>query len=258
MGHKEVLVTHFEKITREEIARRNYTEGTTRAYLRALHDLAGYFQQPPERLTPAQIREYSAHLISDRKLSGNTVNQMVGALRFFYLTVLNKPWRGHEMPYPKKKVRLPVIWSPDEVARLLDAAPTPFYRTILMTLYATGMRRAEVAALKLSDVDSARMVLHVKEGKGGKDRDIVLSPRLLEELRQHYRRLPRKPTVWLFPGGTHHTADTPITEKVVWQHAAGRRNVVASISLSIRTPCAIASPRICSKAAPTCGRSNCC
>jgi integrase len=71
------------------------------------------------------------------------------------------------MPYPKKNVRLPVIWSLDEVPRLIDAAPTPFYRTILMTLYATGMRRAEVAALKLSDVDSARMVLHVKEGKGG-------------------------------------------------------------------------------------------
>jgi integrase/recombinase XerD len=132
------------------------------------------------------------------------VNQMVGALRFFYLTVLNKPWRGHEMPYPKKNVHLPVIWSPDEVARLIEAAPTPFYRTILMTLYATGMRRAEVAALKLSDVDSARMVLHAKEGKGGRDRYIV-----------------RKPALWLFPGGTHHTADTPITEKVVW-HACRR------------------------------------
>jgi integrase/recombinase XerD len=90
-------VTHYEKVTRKEIARRNYTEGTTRAYLRALHDLAGYFQQPPERLTPEQIREYTAHLIRDRKLSGNTVNQLVGALRFFYLTVLNKPWRGHEI-----------------------------------------------------------------------------------------------------------------------------------------------------------------
>ena len=163
----------------------------------------------------------TAHLISDRKLSGNTVNQMVGALRFFYLTVLNKPWRGHEMPYPKKSIRLPVIWSPDEVARLIDAAPTPFYRTILMTLYATGMRRAEVAALQITDIDSARMVLHVKEGKGGKDRDIVLSPRLLEEFRQHYRRLRRKPAVWLFPGGTRHTADTPISEKVVW-HACRR------------------------------------
>jgi site-specific recombinase XerD len=146
---------------------------------------------------------------------------MVGALRFFYLTVLNKPWRGHETPYPKKSIRLPVIWSPDEVARLIDAAPTPFYRTVIMTLYATGMRRAEVAALKLTDVDSARMVLHVKEGNGRKDRDVVLSPHLLAELRQHYRRLRRKPAVWLFPGGTRHTADTPITEKVVW-HACRR------------------------------------
>jgi integrase/recombinase XerD len=209
-------VTHYEKVTREEIARRNYSEGTTRAYLRVLHSLADYFQQPPERLEPDQIRAFSAHLITDRKLSANTVNQMVGALRFFYLTVLNKPWRGHEMPYPKKDVRLPVIWSPEEVTRLIDAAKTPFYRTILMTLYATGMRRAEVATLKISDIDSARMVIHVQEGKGRKDRDVVLSPNLLEELRQHYRRLRRKPTVWLFPGGTYHTADTPISEKVVW------------------------------------------
>jgi len=209
-------VTHYQKVTLDEIARRNYTEGTTRDYLRVLDDLAEYFQQPPEGRTPEQIREYTAHLFRDKKLSGNTVNQMVGALRFFYLTVLNKPWRGHEMPYPKKSMRLPVIWSPDEIARLIDAAPTPFYRTLIMTLYATGMRRAEVAALKLVDIDSARMVLHVQEGKGRKDRDVVLSPHLLTELRQHYRRLRRKPEVWLFPGGRHHTADTPISEKVVW------------------------------------------
>ena len=214
-------MTHSEKVTREEIARRNYSEGTMRAYLRVLADLARYFQCPPERLSPEQIREYTAHLFRDRKLSDNTVNQIVGALRFFYLKVLNKPWRGHEMPYPKKSMRLPVIWSPDEIALLIDAAPTAFYRTIIMTLYATGMRRAEVAALKLSDVDSARMVLHVHEGKGRKDRDVVLSPHLLEELRQYYRRLRRKPAIWLFPGGTHHTADTSITEKVVW-HACRR------------------------------------
>jgi integrase/recombinase XerD len=209
-------VTHFEKVTREEIARRNYTEGTTRAYLRALNDLADYFKRPPERLTPEQIREYTAYLVSDRKLSGNSVNQIVGALRFFYFKALNKPWRGHEMPYPKKTARLPVIWSPDEVARLIDAAPIPFYRTLVMTLYATGMRRAEVAALKITDIDSARMVIHVQEGKGRRDRDVVLSPHLLEELRQHYRRLRRKPAVWLFPGGTYHTADMPIRDKVVW------------------------------------------
>lgn len=209
-------MTHFEKVTREEIARRNYTEGTTRAYLHALNDLTAYFQRPPEGLTPAEIREYTAHLISDRKLSGNTVNQVVGALRFFYFKALNKPWRGHELPYPKKTARLPVIWSPEEIARLIDAAPIPFYRTLVMTLYATGMRRAEVAALKITDIDSARMVIHVQQGKGRRDRDVVLSPHLLEELRQHYRRLRRKPATWLFPGGTHHTADTPIRDKVVW------------------------------------------
>jgi len=221
-------VTHYEKVTREEIARRNYTEGTTRAYLRALDDLAGYFQCPPERLTAEQIREYTAHLFRDRKLSDNSVNQIVGALRFFYLTVLNKHWRGHELPYPKKRIHLPVIWSPDEVTRLIDAAPIPFYRTILMTLYATGVRRAEAAALKLTDIDSARMVLHIQEGKGRKDRDIPLSPVLLQELRQHYRRLRRKPDVWLFPGGTYHTADTPISSKVVWhacREAAKRAGV---------------------------------
>jgi len=129
--------------------------------------------------------------------------------------MLKRPW-GEEMPYPKKKMHLPVIWSPEEVTCLIDAAPIPFYRTILMTLYGTGVRRAECAAFKLIDVDSARMVMHVQDGKGGKDRDIVLSPHLLDELRAHYRRLARKPTVWLFPGGRWHTADDPISDKVVW------------------------------------------
>jgi integrase len=101
---------------------------------------------------------------------------MVGALRFFFLKVLNRPWGGRELPYPKKKIHLPVIWSPEEVACLIDAAPIPFYRTILMTLYGTGVRRAELAALKLINIDAARMVLHVQDGKGGKDRDIVLPP----------------------------------------------------------------------------------
>jgi integrase/recombinase XerD len=209
-------VTHLRRLTLDELARRNYTEGTTRSYLRTIADFALYFHRPPDQLGPEQIREYTAHLFRDRKLSDNTVNQMVGALRFFFLKVLNRPWGGHELPYPKKRIHLPVIWSPEEVACLIDAAPIPFYRTILMTLYGTGVRRAELAALKVRDVDTARMVLHVQDGKGGKDRDIVLSPRLLEELQQHSRRLRRESVVWLFPGGTHHTADTPITDKVVW------------------------------------------
>ena len=207
-------MTRLRQLTLDEIARRNYSEGTTRAYLRIIGDFARYFHRPPDQLGPEEIRQYTA--FRDRKLSDNTVNQMVGGLRFFFLKVLNRPWHGHELPYPRKRIHLPVIWSPEEVGQLIEAAPTPFYRTILMTLYGTGVRRAECAALKMADIDPQRMVLHVQQGKGGKDRDITLSPKLLEELHQHNLRLSRKPAVWLFPGGTRHTADTPISEKVVW------------------------------------------
>ena len=209
-------MTHLRKLTLDEIVRRNYTESTTRAYLRVIEDFARYFHRSPDQLGADQVREYSAHLFRDLKLSDNSVNQRVGALRFFFRKVLKRPCDGDEMPYPKKKIHLPIIWSPEEVACLIDAAPIPFYRTILMTLYGTGVRRAECAALKLTDIDSARMVVHVQGGKGGKDRDIVLSPYLRDELRGHYRRLARKPAVWLFPGGRWHTADYPISDKVVW------------------------------------------
>ena len=222
-------MTHLRKLTLDEIARRNYTEGTTRAYLRIIEDLARYFHRSPDQLGPEQLREYTAHLFRDRKLSDNSVNQIVGALRFFFRKVLKCPWASDEIPYPKKKIHLPVIWSPEEVTSLIDAAPIPFYRTILMTLYGTGVRRAECAALKLTDIDSARMVVHVQEGKGGKDRDIVLSPNLYQELRARYRRLTRKPAVWLFPGGRWHTADYPISDKVVW-HACRESSKRAGVN----------------------------
>ena len=220
VGHKEVLVTQLRKLTLDEIARRNYTESTTRAYIRVIADFARYFHRSPDQLGPDHVREYTVHLFRDPKLSDNTVNQRVGALRFFFRRVLKRPADGDDMPYPKKKIHLPIIWSPEEVTRLIEAAPIPFYRTILMTLYGTGVRRAECAALKLTDIDSARMVVHVQGGKGGKDRDIVLSPHLRDEISAHYRRLVRKPAVWLFPGGRCHTADSPIRDKVVW-HACG-------------------------------------
>jgi len=200
----------------EELPRRNFTDSTKRAYLRIIEEFARYFHRSPDQLGPGHIRAYIAHLFSDRKLSDNSVNQTVGALRFFFIKFLKRPWRVEETPYPKKRFRLPVILSQDEVARLIESARTPFHRTILMTLYATGVRRAELAHLQIADVDPERMVLHIRGGKGRKDRDVVLSPHLLDELRQHYRRLARKPTAWLFPGGCRHTADYPINDKVVW------------------------------------------
>jgi site-specific recombinase XerD len=200
----------------EELERRNYTQSTTRCYLRTVADVSRHFHQPAEQLTVEQIREYQAYLFHHRHLTANSVTQCVGALRFFYNKVLKLNWSVEDVPYPKRSHCLPLVLSPEEVTRLIDNALTPFHRTILITLYATGVRRAELAQLKLTDVNSQRMVIHVQGGKGRKDRDVMLSPNLLNELRQHYRRLSKKPKIWLFPGGTRHTADRPINSKVVW------------------------------------------
>jgi integrase/recombinase XerD len=209
-------VTHLRKLMLEELERRNYSPSTVRAYLMTIEDFARHFHQSPDTLGTEHVRQYQAYLFRERKLAANSVNQRVGALRFFFIKTLKRTWSVDETPYPKKVIRLPRIFSPEEVARLIDSATTPFYRTILMTLYATGVRRAELTHLKISDIDSHRMVIHVQGGKGRKDRDIMLSPKLLEALREHWRGLKRKPKVWLFPGNRWHTADYPIITKVAW------------------------------------------
>jgi len=218
-------MTRLRKMMLEELQRRNYSQSTTTAYIRTVEDFARYFKRSPDQLGPEHIREYQAQLFSKRKLAPNTVTQRLAALRFFFVKTLHKPWSADETPYPKKVVRLPAILSQDEVAKLIDAAYTPFHRIVLMTLYATGVRRAELAHLKVGDIDSQRMVIHIQGGKGRKDRDVMLSPKLLEALRAHWRSLRRKPAEWLFPGNRWHTANHPIDTKVPWQacQAAARR-----------------------------------
>jgi integrase/recombinase XerD len=168
-------------------------------------------------------------------------------LRFFYIHVLKRGWSIAETPYPKKVRHLPQVLSQEEVARLIDAADSPFHRILLMTLYATGARRAEAAHLKVSDIDSQRMVVHIrggKGGKGGKDRDIMLSPKLLEALRTYWRGLRRKPKEWLFPGNRWHTASYPVTTKVLWtacEKAAERACLTHTLGVTYRNAASLDS-----------------
>src|SRR5712672_3105666 len=135
----------------EELQRRNYSENTIEYYLRAVEDFSRRFNRPPDRLGLRHIREYQAELFQKQKLSSGTINNRLAALRFFYIKTLKKAWSIAETPYPKRNHHLPAILSQEEVARLIDAAGTPFHRTLLWTLHATGLRR-DVTHLKASDI----------------------------------------------------------------------------------------------------------
>jgi integrase/recombinase XerD len=225
-------MTRLRKMMLEELQRRNYSQDTTRHYIRTVEDFARRFNCPPDRLGPRHIREYQAELFQKRKLSPGTVTNRLSALRFFYTKTLKKAWSVAETPYPKKQRRIPTILSQEEVARLIDAARIPFHRTLLITLYATGLRCAELTRLKVSDIDSQRMVVHVRGGKWGKDRDVMLSPKLLEELRSHWRRLRRKSSDWLFPSNRWHTGAHPIdtkTPRYACQQAAQRAGLKKAV-----------------------------
>ncbi len=209
-------MTHLRQIMLEELERRNYASGTILCYIRTVEHFSRHFHRSPDQLGPEHIRRYQATMFRTWKLAPNTVTQRLAALRFLYIQVLKRGWSVAETPYPKKVVHLPQVLSQEEVTRLIDAAEMPFHRILLMTLYATGARRAEVAHLKISDIDSQRMVVHIRGGKGRKDRDVMLSPALLEALRVYWRGLRHKPTDWLFPGNRWHTATHPVTTKVLW------------------------------------------
>ena len=233
-------MTRLRQQMLDELERRNYSANTVRVYIRTVENFAHYFKRRPDRLGPEHIRQYQAHLFRERKLAANTVGQRVAALRFFYIKTLGQEWNLDRAPYPKRPRRLPNILSPQEVTRLIDAADNPFHRLIVMTLYATGVRRTELTQLQIHDIDSARMVVHVRDGKGGKDRDVMLSEQLLVALREHVRRLRRKPEQWLFPGGKWPNSDDPISGGTVWNachYAAERAGIDKSVHPHILRHC---------------------
>jgi site-specific recombinase XerD len=205
----------------EELERRNYTAGTIHHYLRFVERFAEHFGKSPDKLGPDHLRSYQAYLLKDCKLCAGSVEHHVAALRFLYLRTLHRPEFREYLPYPRVRSKLPIILSREEVTRLIEASSGLFERTLLTVLYGTGMRRAELARLKVADVDSQRMVIHVNNGKGGKDRDLPLSPALLDTLRAYWRWL--KPRTFLFPSRLHRDKEQPITDKIVWRVCAEAR-----------------------------------
>ena len=234
-------MTQLRKKMLEEIQRRNYSHRTARTYVRIVRDFAEHFHQPPDKLGPEQIRQYQAHLFQAKQLAPATVSQYVSALRFLFVKTLRRHFLAEYIPFPKSRKRLPTVLSPEEVTRLLDAACNLYHRTLLMTLYSTAIRRAELCRLKVQDIDSQRMMIRINQGKGGRDREVPLSPKLLETLRVYFRWM--RPTTFLFQGTVKGVrADVPITPNVVWlacRQAAQKAGITTHLSPhSLRHSCA--------------------
>lgn len=224
-------MTHLRQIMLEELQRRNFAATTITTYLKAVEQFARYFKCRPDRLNHTHLRTYQVYLLRERKLMPHTVRLHVAALRFFFVKTLKRRYLLDDTPYPKAPLRLPSILSVDEVTQVIDAAASLSHRAMLMMLYSTGMRNAELRHLQVADIDSRRMLIHIRQGKGGRDRFVPLSATLLVTLRAYYRWM--RPKTWLFPGTVDGwRADKPITPKVLWEAC-----VVAARRAGLRKRC---------------------
>lgn len=192
-------MTPLRKRMLEDLQVRNYAPTTVSAYIRSVAEFAKHFGKSPDLLGPEQIREYQLYLIKEKEVSLSSYIQAVCALRFLYSNTLHLAVGVDRIPLPRYEKKLPVILSPAEVKLLLEAPKDLAYRTILSTMYAAGTRISEVAKLQVPDIDSGRGVIWVRGGKGRKDRQVLLPPKLLELLRVYFRW--KRPKEWLFPGG---------------------------------------------------------
>jgi integrase/recombinase XerD len=188
----------------EDMQLRNFAPETQRNYVHHISNLARFYRTSPDQLDLEELREFQLYLINGRRYSPDAVNQFVSAAKFFYTTTLETPWPDGALPRSRVPYKLPVVLSPEELELFFAYVPTLRYRVALMIAYGAGLRVSEVVSLKVSDIDSSRMLIRVEQGKGKKDRYAMLSPRLLAVLRTWWRAdqrnlLPHGPQDWLFP-----------------------------------------------------------
>ena len=199
-------MTEMRRRMEEELELRGHSPRTRKAYVLWVRRFAEHYHQGPERLGTQEVRAFLVHLL-EQKLSRSSLVQAFCALKFFYVHVLHRPYELEDLSFPKRKRKLPVVLSEPEVKRLLDAAEDLQEQAILMTLYSSGLRLGELTNLQVRDIDSIKMQIRVRQGKGAKDRNVILSPTLLTNLRCYFRQY--RPESWLFYGQTpqHRLAD---------------------------------------------------
>lgn len=199
ISQKELTMTSLRQRMTEDMQVRNLALNTQTSYLQQVSLFARHFHTSPDQLGPEEIRTYQVHLANEKKLAPSSILIAVSALRFLYKVSLKRDWPFDDViPAPKKPQKLPVVLSPEEVLHFLECIGSMKHRAILTTCYAAGLRISEAVRLKPNDIDSQRMVIRVEQGKGQKDRYVMLSPKLLETLRTYWRAA--RPKQWLFAG----------------------------------------------------------
>jgi site-specific recombinase XerD len=222
-------MTPLRKRMIEEMQIRNFAPGTQAIYLLQVAQFARYFGKPPDILGREEIRAYQLYLTQEKKLAPPTITVAVSALRFLYNVTLRREWNFDEIiPSPKTPKKLPIILSPGEVLEFLGCVSEGKHRTILTTCYAAGLRISEAVALQVPHIDSRRMVIRVEQGKGRRDRYVMLSPKLLEILRQWWR--VERPQTWLFPGKKLGQHIGKVAVEVACQQARGLCRIRKPIS----------------------------
>jgi len=210
---KELLMTFLRQRMAEDMQVRNLAPNTRLTYLQQVSLFARHFGKSPAVLGREEIRTYQVYLTNEKKLSPGSIHTIVAALRFLYKVTLKKDWTLEDvLPLPKKQQKLHIVLSPEEVQQFLDCVQSIKHRAILTTCYAAGLRISEAVHLKPTAIDGQRMVIRVEQGKGQKDRYVMLSPKLRDALRSYWQAL--RPKEWLFPG---EYPGQPITRDAVEQ-----------------------------------------
>ena len=181
----------------EDMLLRGLAPTTQRSYIHYVSEFAKYFNMSPEKLDLEAIRQYQIYLLSEKKMSPQSVNSFTSAVQFLYLVTLEMPWGKQCFPRVRIGTSLPVVLSPEETQAFFANVPSLKYRAVLMLCYGAGLRISEAVAVKVSDIDSKRRLIRIEEGKGSKDRYVMLSVRLLEVLRSYWRAA--RPKDWMFP-----------------------------------------------------------
>jgi len=199
-------MTELRKRMLEDLQLRNYSTASQRSYIDAVARFARYFNKSPEKLGPEEIRAYQLHLLNEKELAWSTLGLNLCALKFLYTKTLAQPWVVEKAPNPKVPRPLPTVLSREEIVRVLDGTINLKHRAILATFYSTGARAAELRLMRVEDIDSQKMLVFIRHGKGGQQRYVMLSTELVDILRAYWRW--RRPAEWLFPSARF--GDRPI------------------------------------------------